>query len=378
MSEAADALEPPVEPPVEPMLARPAVSSSLDGFADSAFEPKWDGFRCLAFRQANGLILQGRGRSRSPGEVVDLAYAFPELIEPMMDALRPGTVIDSEIVVEVDGRLDFAALSSRLRPRSASAAPSIARLARSLPATVLAFDLLATGRSVMALTFRERRSMLHDLAAGWSRPLRITPSTEDPIEAMDWFHRFEAAGVDGLIVKPLADAYQPGKRAQWKVKHHRTADVVVAGWRPQSAPHGGEVVGSLLLGLYDEQGQLHYVGGASAFTATRRQELVHELAPFAVQHGDVHPWTQPGGNRVPGGETRWGPGKAWRPLAPSLVAEVSYDQPEGQRFRHAAVFMRWRPDRSPDSCGFDQFAVPVPASIDALLGLSRSSLPREA
>lgn len=367
-----------LQPPIEPMLARPAVSSSLNGFADSAFEPKWDGFRCLAFRMASGLILQGRGRSRSPGEIVDLAYAFPELIEPLMDALRPGTVIDAEIVVEVDGRLDFGALSSRLRPRSASAAPSIARLAGSLPATVLAFDLLATGPSVMELTFRERRSMLHDLAANWSRPLRITPSTEDPLEAMDWFHRFEASGVDGLIVKPLADSYQPGKRAQWKVKHHRTADVVIAGWRPQTASNGGEVVGSLLLGLYDEQGQLHYVGGASAFTAARRQELVHELAPFAVQRGEEHPWSGPGSNRVPGGETRWGPGKTWLPLTPSLVAEVSYDQQEGSRFRHAAVFMRWRPDRDPQTCGFDQFPVAAPAQVDALLALSGSYLPREA
>lgn len=356
-----------LKPPIDPMLARPAARASVDDFADAAFEPKWDGFRCLAFRQEAGIVLQGRGRSRDGTAVVDLAYAFPELIEPLMDSLRPGTVIDAEIVVEVAGRLDFAALSSRLRPRASSAAASIDRLAQTLPAMVLAFDLLASGQPVMALPFRDRRSVLHDLAAGWGPPLRITPSTEDPVQAMDWFNRFQSAGVDGLIVKPLADPYLPGKRAQWKVKHQRTADVVVAGWRPQSTSQGAEVVGSLLLGLYDEQGLLHYVGGVSAFTAARRRALVDELMPWALDPGQGHPWTEPTGNRVPGGQTRWGPGKAWRPLAPSLVAEVSFDQMEGPRFRHSAAFLRWRPDRLPQSCGFDQLPEPVPASIDALL-----------
>jgi ATP-dependent DNA ligase len=357
----------PLRPPIEPMLARPAEGSWLDRFEDAAFEPKWDGFRCLVFRTGTEVIIQGRGRSRSNDETVDLAYAFPELIGPIRSAVPPETVLDAEIVVQHDGRLDFGALSSRLRPRSEAGGASITRLAERLPATLLAFDLLAAGVSIMPQPFLQRRQQLEALATGWLDPLRLTPSTLDQATAADWFHRYEAAGVDGLIVKPLADPYQPGKRTQWKIKHQRTADTVVAGWRSKPAKDGSEVVASLLLGLHDEQGLLHYVGGTAAFTDQMRRELAAMLDPLQIGPGQDHPWISPRGNRVPGGGNRWSSGKAWHPLVPSLVAEVSYDQLEGSRFRHPAGFIRWRPDRGPDSCGFGQFPVPIPTPIGELL-----------
>lgn len=350
------------------MLAKPVDGSDLTTFTDVAFEPKWDGFRCLVFRSLDAVVLQGRGRSRGDAEIVDLAYAFPEVVGMAMDCLPAGTVIDTEIVVRREGKLDFAALSTRLRPRSASHAASIATLARELPATMLAFDLLGLGEGRMGQPYHARRHLLAEVARDWPADWLLTPMTRDPAVAQGWFDRFESAGVDGLMVKPLQDPYQPGRRVQWKVKHQRTADVVVAGWRPQQAADGSTVVGALLLGLHDEADLLHYVGAASAFTAQRRRELVDELAPYAVSGAQPHPWLGAGGNRVPGTANRWTQGKAWTPLAPTLVAEVSYDQMEGDRFRHPAGFLRWRPDRSAGSCEFSQLQVPPPSRIDALIG----------
>jgi ATP-dependent DNA ligase len=356
-------------PPIEPMLAKPLghdLPADVDGLS---FEPKWDGFRCLLFRSGDDVVLQGRGRS-APGasDIVDLAYAFPELVAAARTQVPDGTVIDGEIVVARAGRLDFAALSTRLRPRSEAGGGNIARLAVDVPASVLAFDLLWSQGDLMPLPFRERRALLEALAASWEPPLLLTPTTRDPVVASSWFARFESAGVDGLIVKPLADPYVPGKRTQGKVKHQRSADVVVAGWRPHArpGPDGHPVVGSLLLGMHDADGVLQYVGAASAFTAATRAELVTMLAPLEVV-GDDHPWHGDTRANVPGEASRWKKEQAWTALRPELVAEVTYDQMEGRRFRHVAGFLRWRPDRGPESCGFDQLEVPPASRIEDLL-----------
>jgi ATP-dependent DNA ligase len=266
-----------IEPPIEPMLAKPIGHEVPAATSGLSFEPKWDGFRCLVFRTASGVVLQGRGRSRaSSDDVVDLSYAFPEVVAACSEQLPSGTVIDGEIVVPHDGRLDFTVLSSRLRPRSEAGGPSIARLARDHPASLLAFDVLWADGDCRGLPFEERRRALVALSAKWTSPLLLTPNTTDPLVAAAWFERFESAGVDGLMVKGLSDVYQAGKRVQGKVKHARTADVVVAGWRPHSRPgaDGQAVVGSLLLGLHDASGQLQYMGVSSAFTARVRTELV--------------------------------------------------------------------------------------------------------
>lgn len=360
-----------IRPPVEPMLAKPLGHAVPDNVPDTAFEPKWDGFRCLVFRDgADGLLLQGRGRSRgSADEIVDLAYAFPEVVAACLAQIPAGTVIDAEIVVPVDGRLDFTALSSRLRPRSEAGGTNIARLAEALPASLLAFDALWSNGDLMNQPLADRHAVLATLAAGWEPPLLLTPQTTDPTVAQRWFDGYESAGVDGLMVKALRDAYSPGRRTQGKVKHQRTADVVVAGWRPHTRPgaDGAEVVGSLLLGLHDDDGVLQYVGAASAFTARVRAELVGLLAPYEVAADAPHPWRGTTGVRVPGEANRWKKEQPWRALRPELVAEVTYDQLEGDRFRHVAGFVRWRPDRGPSTCGYDQLELPPAAQIGRLL-----------
>jgi ATP-dependent DNA ligase len=358
-----------LQPPIEPMLAKP-LGHELPDASDVAFEPKWDGFRCLLFRTEDTVLLQGRGRSRSSAEdVVDLAYAFPELVDAALDQIAVGTVLDGEIVVATGGRLDFTALSSRLRPRSEAGGSNISRLSAALPATLLLFDVLASPDDVMGQPFAARRALLEHLSATWTPPLFLTPSTQDRAIAWSWFSGFEAAGVDGLIVKPLSDPYQPGKRAQGKVKHLRTADVVVAGWRAHARPaaDGSPVVGSLLLGLHDDDGTLHYVGAASAFSARARADLVDLLAPLELPAEAPHPWRGNAQARIPGEANRWKKEQAWVALRPERVAEVTYDQLEGERFRHVAGFVRWRPDRGPRSCGFDQLEVPPAARIDDLL-----------
>ena len=357
-------------PPIEPMLAKP-LGHTLPSGEGVAFEPKWDGFRCLVFRRADDVVLQGRGRSRD-GELVDLAYAFPELVETVLAQVPAGTVLDGEIVAERSGRLDFGTLSSRLRPRSEAGGPNIARLARTAPASLLLFDVLENdGVTFLGEPYQERHARLASLAAPWSPPLRLTPNTTDPAVALSWFTGFESAGVDGLIVKPLADPYRPGVRAQGKVKHQRTADVVLAGWRPhvRPGPDGGPMVGSLLLGLYDEAGRLHHVGAASAFSAARRAELAVELEPLTAADAAPHPWrdADPATVSVPGEASRWKKEQPWIALRPEHVLEVTYEQMEGPRFRHLAGFLRWRPDRDPASCRFDQLEVPPASDIADLL-----------
>ncbi len=360
-----------IRPPIEPMLAKPLGSTIPDNLVDSAFEPKWDGFRCLVFRDdADQVILQGRGRSRgSADEVVDLAYAFPEVVAACLDQIPAGTVIDAEIVSAVDGKLDFGSLQARLRPRSEAGGPNIAKLAEALPASLLVFDVLWAGEDLQARPFRERRAILESMSKSWKAPVFLTPQTTDQQIALGWFDGFESAGVDGLIVKGLSDAYSPGKRTQGKVKHQRTADVVVAGWRPYARPGAGgaEVVGSLLLGLYDDRGVLQHVGAASAFNAATRASLVELLAPYEVEPDADHPWRGTTGERVPGEASRWKKEAQWRALRPDLVAEVSYDQLEGDRFRHVAGFVRWRPDRGPSTCGYDQLESPTASQISDLV-----------
>lgn len=348
-------------PPIEHMLAKPLATSDLAAMADVSFEPKWDGFRALAFRNGDEVILQGRGRSSDA--MVDLAYAFPELVRAMREQLPEHVVLDGEIVVTQAGRLDFSALQQRLRPRSESGSGSIDRLADTLPAMFLAFDLLGEDDSLMDRPLRDRRARLQTLAASWTPPLLLTPSTTDPAVAAGWFTEFEAAGVDGLIVKPLGDAYAPGRRAQGKVKHERTVDAVVAGMRLQSP----DSVASLLLGLYDDAGLLQFVGATSAFSAARRCELREELAP--LETAEAHPWLAPApAQRVPGAASRWKKtGDAWVPLQPERVVEVVIDQMEGDRFRHVAAFSRWRPDRDPSTCGYGQIQVAPEARIEDLL-----------
>ncbi len=358
-------------PPIEPMLAAPLGGSIPDG-EDVAFEPKWDGFRCLVFVTDDTVVLQGRGRSKAKDEIVDLAYAFPEVVAAVREQVPPGTVLDGEIVVPVAGRLDFPALSSRLRPRSEAGGTNIAHLAESLPASLLLFDLLWHERDLMPEPFSARRSALEHLAAPWTRPLLLTPSTADRDLASRWFTDYESAGVDGLIVKPLADRYSPGRRTQGKVKHQRTADVVLAGWRAHAKPgaDGQPVVGSLLLGLHDEAGALHYVGAASAFTAARRAELVDELAPLASPDDGTHAWRSGQAVNVPGEANRWKKEQPWVALRPERVLEVSYDQMEGHRFRHVVGFVRWRPDRGAETCTFDQLEQPPSSAIEDLISPS--------
>ena len=358
-----------ITPPIEPMLAA-ALGSTIPDAEGNSFEPKWDGFRCLVFVDDHGrVVLQGRGRSKGTDEIVDLAYAFPEVVAAVGDQVTPRTVLDGEIVVQHEGRLDFGILSSRLRPRSEAEGTNIARLAAEHPATLLVFDVLWSDGDRTAAPFAARRALLEDLAADWRPPILLTPNTTDREVAEGWFAGYESAGVDGLIVKPLGDPYLPGKRAQGKVKHQRTADVVVAGWRAYTrpGPDGEPIVGSLLLGLYDDEGHLHYVGGASAFTQKVRRDLVDLLAPLSITDDDPHPWRGTSGVRIPGTANRWKKEQPWVALRPERVAEVEYDQMEGDRFRHAAGFVRWRPDRGPHSCGFDQLEVPPASDIAGLL-----------
>lgn len=353
----------PVTPPVSPMLASPA-GDALPEREDLAFEPKWDGFRMLAFRSGDRILLQGRSGD-------DLTYAFPEVAAALVEVLPERVVLDGEAVVVRNGTLDFTAMGSRLRPRSDSG--TIERLSRDMPATYVAFDLLALGtRSLLEDGYLLRREHLDGLDLA-SSTLAVTPMTRDRDLASRWFHAFEGGGLDGLIAKPLGAPYAPGKRSLIKIKHRRTLDVVVAGWRGH-AKEPGEV-GSLLLGLFDDEGRLHHVGSASGLSASRRREITAHVAKFALPDDAPHPWTatQTGmadeGVRRPGEINRWNRGRdhTWHPLAPELVAEVAYDQFEGNRLRHVATWLRWRPDRTAPSCTYDQVASPTPVDITALL-----------
>lgn len=354
-------------PPVAPMLAKPIGDSVPDTGprgVELVFEPKWDGFRCLVFVAADSVVVQSRNGQ-------DLAYCFPEIAGPAAAALPAGTVLDGELVVAHDGRLWFERLGQRIRPRSEEGGGKIAELSRDFPASYVAFDLLAADcEPLLDQPYRVRRDRLEQL--GLAPPFFRTPATGDPAVAREWFRRFEGAGLDGVIAKPVDQPYQPGKRAMFKIKHARTADVVLAGWRAhkQPGPDGTPVVGSLLLGLYDAAGALHHVGVAAGFSAAKRVELTRALQPYGIGDGEEHPWLAfADQRRVPGMQSRWSGGKdlSFHPLRPELVAEVGYDHMEGDRFRHVAKLIRFRPDRTAPSCTYDQLERPRSYSLDEVV-----------
>ncbi len=345
-------------PPVAPMLARAAESLPTAEPGELWFEPKWDGFRAVVFR--DGAEVEIGSRNQRP-----LTRYFPELAGPLRARLPQRCVLDGELVItRAGGGLDFDALSARIHP----AASRIARLAVETPARFVAFDILALGdRDLTGLPFSERRGILVEVAAGFAAPVHLTPATVEPALAADWFRRFEGAGLDGILAKPAARPYEAGKRAQFKVKHRRTAECVVAGYRMHSS---GDGVGSLLLGLHDARGVLHFVGAASGFAVTQRAALRQQLAPHRVGEGAGHPWTVEGAQgRLPGAPNRWRAGaEAWVPLAGAPVAEVSYDSVLAGRFRHSARLLRWRPDRVPASCGYAQLARTPPVELAEIFG----------
>ena len=352
----------PVSPPVAPMLTKAAKDLPVgDAFA---YEPKWDGFRCIVFRSGDEVVLGSRNER-------PLTRYFPELVEPIRAQLPDRVVLDGEIVIATPGGLDFDALQLRLHP----AESRVRRLAAETPAAFVAFDLLALGDSdARSLPLVERWRILTEVMGGVAPPLYLTPSTRDPSVARDWFQRFEGAGLDGVVAKRLDLPYRENERVHVKVKHDRTADCVVAGFRWHKS---GGVVGSLLLGLFDDHSTLHHVGVAGAFPMAVRRSLVDELAPLRENALEGHPWrqwaeaaAQQGGQRLPGATSRWNAGKdlSWEPLRPERVVEVAYDQLQGDRFRHAAQFRRWRPDRDPSSCTYSQLETVVPAELAAVFG----------
>jgi ATP-dependent DNA ligase len=347
----------PVGPPLEPMLGRLVRELPRDGYL---YEPKWDGFRCIAFRDRDEVDLRSRhGRP--------LARYFPELVEALGAIATEHFVLDGEIVAVTELGFDFPALMTRLHP----AASRVERLSQETPADLVGFDLPAIGADDLTpRRFAERRVLLERLLADVPRRLHLTPATEDAAVALDWIDHFQGAGIDGVMAKPLEQPYQPGVRAMIKVKPERTADCVLAGFRVLA---GKPIVASLLLGLYDGAGDLRHVGVASSFRESVRRELFEELAPGVVPL-ERHPWSRgfllTGGptGRLPGAAGSWTPelGPDWAPLAPERVCEVAYDQLDDHRFRHPARFRRWRPDREPRSCTLDQIT-PAGTAPEALL-----------
>ena len=353
----------PIAPPVEPMLAK--VAAALPRADGLIYEPKWDGFRAIVFRGDDDVFIQSR-------DLKPLDRYFPELHDALLAVLPPGCVVDGEIVIATPDGLDFDALQMRLHP----AASRVQKLAAASPSSLVAFDVLAAGgEDLRGLPLAERRARLEALTSHVSdAPTRfryhLTPITTDHAVAVDWLARFEGAGLDGVMVKAGTLPYEPGKRVMVKVKHIRTADCVVAGFRwHKNGP--GTLVGSLLLGLYDAAGVLQHVGVTSAFTMARRAELAREFAPLREQAIDDHPWrawaqAEAVSSRMPGGQSRWSAGKdlSWEPLRIERVCEVTYDHLQGDRFRHASVFKRWRPDKAPADCRYDQLEVTTPFELE--------------
>jgi ATP-dependent DNA ligase len=353
-------------PPIEPMLAK--LADELPSAGSFLFEPKWDGFRAIVFRGASDVFIQSR-------DLRPFDRYFPELHDALLEKLPDGCVIDGEIVITTPRGLDFDALQMRLHP----AASRVAKLAKETPASFVAFDLLAAeGHNLMAAPQRERRSLLELLLRGVGPPVYLTPMTQDRATARRWLDQFEGAGLDGVIAKPVDAQYQPGKRAMIKVKHARTADCVVAGFRWHKTGQG--VIGSLLLGLYDDRGMLQHVGVTSSFTMAMRKQLAAELEPLRRNAMERHPWREWAEaqasevNRMPGAQSRWSAGKdlSWEPLRIERVCEVKYDHLQGNRFRHAATFLRWRSDKQPADCRYDQLEVTRPYELDQVFSSGSS------
>jgi ATP-dependent DNA ligase len=355
------------------MLAKAADTLPRD--AGWLFEPKWDGFRALVFRDGDEVYTQSR-------DLKPLDRYFPELAAPLLDALPDRCVLDGEIVIARDGALDFQALLLRIHP----AASRVRMLATETPASYVAWDLLALDdEDLRSASQGERRRRLEGALAGARAPVHLTPATTERSTAADWFERFEGAGLDGVVAKRLDGLYLPGKRAMVKIKHERTADCVVAGFRwHKNGP--GTHVGSLLLGLFDDAGTLHHVGITSSFTWDRRAALVEELAPLRDDALGGHPWAEwaewagygaadASGQRMPGATSRWNRGKdlSWEPLRCERVVEVRYDHLQGDRFRHATTFRRWRPDKAPADCRYDQLEVTPAFELARIFGASGRS-----
>jgi ATP-dependent DNA ligase len=352
--------------PIEPMLAK--LADALPPEGDVLYEPKWDGFRAIVFRARNSLEIQSR-------DLRPLDRYFPDLHDVLLARLPEPCVLDGEIVIATTHGLDFDALQMRLHP----AASRVAKLARATPASFVAFDVLAIGRrGVMARPQVERRRLLEALLEDADPPLYLTPMTRSRDVALDWLERFEGAGLDGVVAKPASLGYQPGKRAMIKVKHARTADCVVAGFRWHKSGH--DAIGSLLLGLYDDAGALEHVGVTSSFTMATRKRLVQELHPLRKNAIKSHPWREwaaaaDKSTRMPGAHSRWSAGKdlSWEPLRIERVCEVKYDHLQGKRFRHAATFLRWRPDKRPQDCRYDQLEVTAPYELARVFSAANGS-----
>jgi ATP-dependent DNA ligase len=356
----------PFEPPLEPMLAKPAGEIPLgEGWH---YEPKWDGFRALVFRDGDEIYMQSR-------DLKPLDRYFPELPPALRENLPDRCVLDGEVVIVGPDGLDFDSLLLRIHP----AESRVRMLAAQTPASFVVWDLLAfDDRDLRAIAQGERRRLLEVALRDARPPIHLTPASQDPACAADWFGRFEGAGLDGVVAKRLADPYMPGKRGWAKVKHQRTADCVVAGFRwHKNGP--GTMVGSLLLGLFDSAGRLNHVGITSSFTTERRVELTHELAPLREKALDGHPWAEwaeweaqarVASGRVPGATSRWNRDRdlSWEALRPERVCEVKYDHLQGDRFRHATTFLRWRPDKRPSDCRYDQLEVTAPFELKAIFG----------
>ncbi len=345
-------------PPIKPMLAKPATSIP----PGMQYEAKWDGFRAIVHRDGPEIVIGSR--TGKP-----LTRYFPELVAALLAQLPDRCVVDGEIVVVSGDRLDFDALQERIHP----AESRIRQLAERTPASFVAFDLLALGDAGLLDTpLRERRAALERALADVAAPVHVAPATTDPAVAEEWFSRFEGAGLDGVVAKPLDLLYRPDQRLMVKVKHARTADCVLAGYREHKS---GPVIGSLLLGLYDADGRLQHVGVCASFPMRRREQLMAELAPLRMDDPAEHPWADwrneeaHAGDRMPGGPSRWSGGKNldWTPLRPELVIEVGYDHMQGDRFRHTAQFRRWRTDREPSSCTYAQLDEPVRYHLGSVL-----------
>jgi ATP-dependent DNA ligase len=350
----------PITPPIEPMLAK--LSEEVPEGDRFLFEPKWDGFRAIVFRGESQLFIQSR-------DLRPLDRYFPELHDVLLERLPVGCVVDGEIVIATPRGLDFDALQLRLHP----AASRVAKLAQETPSSFVAFDLLAAGgKDIRELGHGARRAQLERILERVAPPVHLTPVTRDRAVALEWLSRFEGAGLDGIVAKSVDRPYLPGQRAMIKVKHSRTADCAVAGFRWHKS--GQDTIGSLLLGIHDDRGRLQHIGVTSAFTMATRKALVAELAPLRVNALDGHPWREwaSAGEfaRMPGGQSRWSAGKdlSWEPLRVERVCEVKYDHLQGSRFRHAAVFLRWRPDRKPSDCRYDQLEVTTPYELEKVFG----------
>ncbi|MDQ1007148.1 ATP-dependent DNA ligase [Streptomyces sp. V4I23] len=348
----------PVMPPVKPMLAK-SVKKIPPGMH---YEAKWDGFRAIVHRDGDEIVIGSR--TGKP-----LTRYFPELAARFLDLLPERCVVDGEIVIAHEGRLDFDRLTERIHPADSR----VRMLAERTPASFVAFDVLALGdESLLDAPLKARREKLEEALAGVRPPVHLAPSTTDVAVAQEWFEQYEGAGLDGIVAKPLDLPYRPDTRLMYKIKHERTADVVVAGYRFHKS---GPVVGSLLLGLYDDSGALQHVGVCAAFSMKKREELVEELEPLRMEDVSEHPWARWAEEaahesaRLPGAPSRWSGKKdlSWLALRPERVVEVAYDHMEGDRFRHTAQFRRWRPDREPSGCTYEQLEEPVRYDLDEVL-----------